>query len=380
MIFLLQYYRNLKRRNLVQGGSLNTIPVANWEVFPKDLFAAAPELPPCGSNNNASRTWVLIYNQDGTRLYGFCGLEDPSNLQNIWVSTPVDDQCIITGLYIEIWDRACNLTYISNILNIAQCSNEGNANYTEDALNDCGCQICDDGIQNGDEEGIDCGGTLCEPCSIGCPDLIVEHLEVSSLNLDGTSNSIRYDFIIKNIGAVPAPLDGPTAENYDNISVQAFLSGDTIFNNGDDSAAGGTILGLSPLGELAINGTFSGNFGAGGPFNPYKRPYLILKVDWGERLTECNEDNNTLVVRIPSRFFPQCDEDPLDVLWLQDTLNQLTATYCPDVFCLAFPATYFLEVIQYENLIEIKRFACQNGARDFYDCNGNLILFLRIIL
>ena len=27
---------------------------------------------------------------------------------------------------------------------------------------------CDDGIQNGDEEGVDCGGTNCAPCEVGC--------------------------------------------------------------------------------------------------------------------------------------------------------------------------------------------------------------------
>jgi len=35
---------------------------------------------------------------------------------------------------------------------------------------DCGgscvaCSTCDDGIQNGDETGIDCGGSICEPCT-----------------------------------------------------------------------------------------------------------------------------------------------------------------------------------------------------------------------
>jgi hypothetical protein len=37
---------------------------------------------------------------------------------------------------------------------------------------DCGgdcpaCISCEDGIQNGDEEGVDCGGTDCEPCEVG---------------------------------------------------------------------------------------------------------------------------------------------------------------------------------------------------------------------
>ena len=34
---------------------------------------------------------------------------------------------------------------------------------------DCGvCPTCDDGIQNGDEEGVDCGGTN---CTIGCDEV-----------------------------------------------------------------------------------------------------------------------------------------------------------------------------------------------------------------
>jgi hypothetical protein len=38
-----------------------------------------------------------------------------------------------------------------------QCDDDENGNVILQ-------ETCDDGIQNGDEEGIDCGGTACEPC------------------------------------------------------------------------------------------------------------------------------------------------------------------------------------------------------------------------
>lgn len=36
-----------------------------------ELFRPAPELPPCGTNANAWRTWLDIYAESGTRLNGF---------------------------------------------------------------------------------------------------------------------------------------------------------------------------------------------------------------------------------------------------------------------------------------------------------------------
>jgi hypothetical protein len=38
-----------------------------------------------------------------------------------------------------------------------QCDDDDNGNVIMQ-------ETCDDGIQNGDEEGVDCGGTACEPC------------------------------------------------------------------------------------------------------------------------------------------------------------------------------------------------------------------------
>jgi hypothetical protein len=58
--------------------------VLNKADYPAALFAAAPALPPCGSNTNASRTWVTIYDQRGQRLNSFCALGKPDDLTGIW--------------------------------------------------------------------------------------------------------------------------------------------------------------------------------------------------------------------------------------------------------------------------------------------------------
>ncbi|HEX7330252.1 MAG TPA: hypothetical protein VF290_02060, partial [Pyrinomonadaceae bacterium] len=46
--------------------------VLNKDVYPNELFAAAPDLPPCGQNTKASRTWIDVYDMSGKRLQGFC--------------------------------------------------------------------------------------------------------------------------------------------------------------------------------------------------------------------------------------------------------------------------------------------------------------------
>src|SRR5918995_177227 len=61
-----------------------TYAVLNSEAFPNTLFAAAPDLPPCGRNTRAARTWVDLYDQTGKRLNGFCGLGSNKDLGKVW--------------------------------------------------------------------------------------------------------------------------------------------------------------------------------------------------------------------------------------------------------------------------------------------------------
>ena len=88
--------------------------VLNKGDYPSDFFAAAPELPPCGRNTKASRTWVDFYDSRGRRLYGFCALSKPGDLASIWFALEVG---VVppSYVYIEMTDRQTNTKYKSNL-------------------------------------------------------------------------------------------------------------------------------------------------------------------------------------------------------------------------------------------------------------------------
>jgi hypothetical protein len=88
--------------------------VDNLADYPNELFAAAPELPPCGTNTKAARTWVDIYDQGGRRLYGFCAIGDHDGLAQLWFNLE-SDVVPPSWVYIELTDRKTNTKYKSNL-------------------------------------------------------------------------------------------------------------------------------------------------------------------------------------------------------------------------------------------------------------------------
>jgi len=88
--------------------------VLNKDAYPDAMFAAAPALPPCGKNNNSSRTWVDIFDSRGKRLYGFCALGEAQNLNGIWFALE-DGEVPPSYVYIEMNDRQTNTKYKSNL-------------------------------------------------------------------------------------------------------------------------------------------------------------------------------------------------------------------------------------------------------------------------
>lgn len=93
--------------------------VDNVDAYPKELFVAAPELPPCGKNTKASRTWVDVYDQSGKRLNGFCAFGDPKDLGNVWFALE-SDAIPPSWIYIELTDRKTSLKYKSNLADTVQ--------------------------------------------------------------------------------------------------------------------------------------------------------------------------------------------------------------------------------------------------------------------
>jgi hypothetical protein len=88
--------------------------VQNKAEYPADMFAAAPGLPPCGLNTNASRTWVDFFDGTGKRIYGFCALAKPEDLGKIWIAYE-EGTIPPSYVYIELNDRQTNTKYKSNL-------------------------------------------------------------------------------------------------------------------------------------------------------------------------------------------------------------------------------------------------------------------------
>lgn len=101
----------------INGGFVEfQFDVPNYTQFPAALFEPAPNLPACGLNTSASRSWVDIYDGNGTYLHGFCSFAAPSDLNTLWLATPTDQRP--TEVYITITDRRCNVVYTSNRVNL----------------------------------------------------------------------------------------------------------------------------------------------------------------------------------------------------------------------------------------------------------------------
>jgi len=88
--------------------------VLNKHDYPDELFAASPDLPPCGNNTKAARTWVDIYEQNGKRLNGFCALSKSADLDKLWFALEAA-QVPPSWVYIELTDRKTGTKYKSNL-------------------------------------------------------------------------------------------------------------------------------------------------------------------------------------------------------------------------------------------------------------------------
>jgi hypothetical protein len=97
------------------GGKRYRVRVVNWPSYPDDLFAVSPDLPPCDSNPNSSRTWVTSHGSDGSPGQKFCVFSSASDLTTIWFGVPAGAKPP-PGIYVTLEDRRCGLTYTSNIV------------------------------------------------------------------------------------------------------------------------------------------------------------------------------------------------------------------------------------------------------------------------
>ena len=95
--------------------------VTNWASYPAELFASTSDFGPCGLNPTPARAWVDFYRaSDNSRIFGFCDLGTPENLNGIWFAMPAGTPPPVGGVYITITDRAPGgLVYTSNVVSDA---------------------------------------------------------------------------------------------------------------------------------------------------------------------------------------------------------------------------------------------------------------------
>jgi hypothetical protein len=148
---------------------------------------------------------------------------------------------------------------ISGVPPVLGCTDATAHNYDPQATQDDGsCETCNDGVQNGDETGIDCGGVLCGPCPIlGCTDPSAHNYDSDATQDDGscetcTDGVLNGDETGVDCGGAlcgPCPILGctdPTAHNYNPAADTDDGSCETCndgVQNGDETGVdcGGTL-------------------------------------------------------------------------------------------------------------------------------------------
>ena len=90
--------------------------VSNRSAYPDEMVAAAPELPPCGRNKEAARSWIDIFGKNGRRIYGFCALKSAEELNKLGFNLPKATN--LKSVYIVITDRKTGSKYKSNSVDL----------------------------------------------------------------------------------------------------------------------------------------------------------------------------------------------------------------------------------------------------------------------
>lgn len=161
---------------------------------------------------------------------------------------------------------------------------------------DSGCPTCDDGIQNGDETGIDCGGQVCGACpaltnvvalSVGLQNGITAQHVGGQIQLNVAYEIENTDF-------------SPTAK------IGFYYSRNTTWDTSDRL--------ITKITMNNVVGQYS--FGLGNiltiPLNaPPGQGYIIMYADYTEALTESDENDNFAITPIEI-LGPECDDGILN--------------------------------------------------------------------
>ncbi|MFK7905158.1 MAG: T9SS type A sorting domain-containing protein [Chitinophagales bacterium] len=185
---------------------------------------------------------------DGSCDFTSCAGCMDVNACNYDVLATIDDgSCILGTCGNGICEAVCGET-VDNCNDCAirfGCTDTGAHNYSPRATDDDGsCETCSDGILNGDEIAVDCGGALCVPCLAGCMDVDAHNYDDTAQVDDGSCETcgdgmMNGDETGVDCGGSNANC-GPCGDlciNALDIACGDLVSGDTNDNTGDDVPA-----------------------------------------------------------------------------------------------------------------------------------------------
>ena len=93
------------------------LSVENRDDFPDETFEIASDLPPCGKNTNASRSWIEVRGSGNQRLNSFCGIKSPIELNKLSFSLQKGAKPP-KFVYLLMVDRRTGKKYSSNLAEI----------------------------------------------------------------------------------------------------------------------------------------------------------------------------------------------------------------------------------------------------------------------
>jgi hypothetical protein len=89
--------------------------ITNYNEFPDLLLARSPELPACGQNQSAARSWLHIVDAKTKKeIYSYCAMSSRFELRTF--SFNVERAELPSQVYVELEDRAGKKSYQSNCL------------------------------------------------------------------------------------------------------------------------------------------------------------------------------------------------------------------------------------------------------------------------
>jgi len=240
----------------------------------------------CGvySGNNDETNYVLLMTHELTHTIGFNHMSTNVSQANMSAYS------CCTNSSVNNFDLQC-VDYVYEPVDLPGCTNTAAENYNAQATSNNGsCTYCTNGVKDGDEKGVDCGGS-----GPNCPSCLAD-LTISNegnLSISG-SNIIVNNATVKNNGTANSPTS----------YLRFYLSTNSVITTNDILISTKTIQAIS--GGSQRSTSISVNVGnmklAAGQY------FVGMIADATSAVTESSEVNNTAYEVSPKFVVNSCND------------------------------------------------------------------------